>query len=283
MKEYKIAEGYFFPDGRLSEYFPEFIDISGQSESFSDLTLWQPGDVLIVPIYSENNIWIGHLSAGAPYNGKRPDLKIVRQLQELLYILSKRLTELKHHELIYESEQRYRMITEQSVLPIAVYYKDHYIYVNKAFTQQSGYSSKEILSWNLDEGRKLIHPDDLEKLQKFDRTNFPESDSVNKLLLRGIHKTGEIHWLERYSKKINYYGVDAQLIILLDRTKEFLAERNLQISEEHLKTLLNATDDSVLLINTDGLILNLNQNYADLVNADFTKLPGTSIWDLFSS
>ncbi|KQC02915.1 MAG: hypothetical protein APR54_09890, partial [Candidatus Cloacimonas sp. SDB] len=259
------------------------ISDSDNIPNSKDLTLWQRGDILIVPLISEVNNKIGYLYVDNPFNGKRPDLKTVSRLEELLDIVSRRISEIRYQEMIFESEQKYRSITEQSVLPIAIYQKERYIYVNQAFCDLFSFSREEILSWSENQDLRLIHADDVEIIKRNDLKIGNKPGATSKLMIKGTNKAGDTIWLERFSKNINYHGSTSQLIIMINRTKEKEFENNLLDSQKKSKVLLNASNDAVVLLDKSGIILNLNKNYAERFNKTKEELIGTMVWDLFPS
>jgi len=280
-EEYRIGNSYFIPKGKFYGFFRQKKSDSDNIPNSKDLTLWQQSDILIVPLISEVSNKIGYLYVDEPFNGKRPDLKTVSRLEELLDIVSRRISEIRYQEMIFESEQKYRSITEQSVLPIAISQNKRYIYINQAFCDLFGFSREEILSWSENQDLRLIHADDVDTIHDADLKIGNKPGETSKLLIKGINKAGATIWLERFSKNINYHGSTSQLIILIDRTKEKEFENNLLDSESKSKVLLNASNDAVVLIDNSGKILNLNKSYAERFNKTKEELIGTIVWDLF--
>ncbi|KKM91544.1 hypothetical protein LCGC14_1227520, partial [marine sediment metagenome] len=61
-----------------------------------------------------------------------------------------------------ESEEKFRAITEQSLIGIAILQNDRFKYVNKQFADIYGYTPKEMINWEKFEYAKLVHLDDKE-------------------------------------------------------------------------------------------------------------------------
>jgi len=127
---------------------------------------------------------------------------------------------------IKESEEKFRTITEQNFIGIAILQDYRVKYVNQQFSDTLGYSPKELIRWETDDLFKLVHPDDKERVFIFaaNRNSYDEGVYID-LQFRILTKTGEIIWLEMISKSITYKGEEADLISTLDITGKKKAER----------------------------------------------------------
>ncbi|MFW9773701.1 MAG: PAS domain S-box protein, partial [Candidatus Thorarchaeota archaeon] len=147
-------------------------------------------------------------------------------------ITKQRLANLK----ISESEDKFRTITEQSFIGIAILKDFEFKYVNQQFSDTLGYAVKEILKWNPKEFFRIVHPEDRERIIEIaDAKNFGNNELLADLQFRVIKKNGDVIWLEIISKTIPFEGEKADLIATLDITEKKEAER--LILEEN-KTLL---------------------------------------------
>ncbi len=61
------------------------------------------------------------------------------------------------------------------------------------------------------------------------------------------------------------------------------AEETLREHEETARALLNAPTDAIVLINTQGIVLEMNQTSASRLNSSIERLIGTSLWTLLST
>jgi two-component system cell cycle sensor histidine kinase/response regulator CckA len=156
--------------------------------------------------------------------------------RELLYSIVHDITARKKaEEALKESEEKFRYISEQSLLAIQIIQDDVFKYVNQASADISGYSVDELMGWKPGEFGKLIHPDDREfvmdqalKKQKGEKNIFSHYQ------FRSITKTGETKWLEVYSRTIPYNGKFADLGTLIDITEKKKAEEEKAALESQL-------------------------------------------------
>lgn len=127
---------------------------------------------------------------------------------------------------ISESEDKFRTITEQSFIGIAILEDFKFKYVNQQFSDTLGYTIKEILKWKPKEFFKLIHPEDRKRIiETAENIYYGKSEVLADLQFRASKKTGEVIWLEIISKTIPFDGKIANLIATLDITEKKEAER----------------------------------------------------------
>ncbi len=160
----------------------------------------------------------------------------------ILDITERRQTE----EKLKESEEKFRKITEQSLLGVAIFQEGKIKYVNKALANLAEYSPIDIKEWPLNEFVKLVHPEDLPTvMQRMQEKLEDIKDVVSRYIFRILTKSGKIKWLEIISKVIIYQGSLAILATMIDITEKKQAEIKLQESEENLKKLNEVLEQKV--------------------------------------
>jgi len=157
--------------------------------------------------------------------------------RNLIQVIVEDITDRKlADEKLIESEVKFRTITEQSFIGIAILQDFKFKYVNQQFSSTLGYSSDEILNWEPKEFFLHIHSKDRQMVEEIAQDKYVSTNGeIANLQFRVIKKSGEIIWLEIVSKTINYKGIPADLIATLDITEKIKAERI--ILEENKKLL----------------------------------------------
>ncbi len=193
------------------------------------------------------------------------------------------ITEKKTIELkLKESEEKFRTITEQSLLGIAIVQDDAFKYVNQRFADIAGYSIAEMKNRTKKDFGKLIHPED--RAMAVEQARKKQSGIENAITHyqhRAINKDGKIVWIDNYSKNIIFDGKSADLITLLDITDKINAEQKLKESEEKYRQLFKILPLSLILISREGIYVDCNTGTEklfgykreDLIGKDFRRLP----------
>ena len=152
----------------------------------------------------------------------------------------KDITERKRTEQeLKESEEKFRNITEQSFMSIYILQDGLFMYRNQRATDISGYSREDIKEWKPYEYAKVIHPEDREFVLNQSRKKQEGTlDVINRYKYRVIKKSGEVAWIDNFSKTINYKGRAADLIMTEDITDKILAEQKLKESEKKYRSFL---------------------------------------------
>ena len=145
--------------------------------------------------------------------------------------------------------------------------------MSEAFTRITGYTLDEIGT----PGRlaDFIHPQDLPLFQQYVETVVSGESCTGKFRIRT--KDGEIRWLRAHGRPIwdEAHEQVAQLYgAVQDITERKQAEEALRQSEEMARAILNATTESVLLLDDHGAILHLNRTAAQRLGNGVHELVG---------
>ncbi len=180
-------------------------------------------------------------------------------------------------EKIKESEAKFRTISEQSLMGISIIQDERIKYVNETLANILGYSIEEILNWSPGEFFKTIHPKDKKRIIELStKTDNTSDNGVNYYEARGIHKNGNIIWLEIYNKVIMFQKKPAFLVSYIDISERKKAKEELRESEEKYRFLFEKSPSSILLIDESGKIEDCNPALEKLGEYDRTELIGKS-------
>ncbi|MBT3386426.1 MAG: PAS domain S-box protein [Desulfobacula sp.] len=159
--------------------------------------------------------------------------------KELLFSVIHDITERKQMEaLLKESEEKFRLMTEQNLLGVIILQDGFVQYVNQAAAILTEYSVQEALNWELNGFARLFHPDDLKfVMQQAQKKQEGAKDVVTHYSYRIITKSGKVKWLDQYSKTIVFEGENADLITIVDITERKDTEEALQKAYHDLKNV----------------------------------------------
>jgi len=145
------------------------------------------------------------------------------------------ITERKRAEAaLFESEEKFRLISEQSLMAIVIVQDDKIQYANRAYLDMTGYTWEEIMDWTMRDVAQTIHPDDLPFVMEQGRkkTAGITDGVVTHYAYRGFTKSGEVKWIDQYSKTISYKGTPANLLTFIDITERKKLETQLHRAQK---------------------------------------------------
>ncbi len=182
-------------------------------------------------------------------------------------------------EALRESEERFRRTFDQSPIPAALLLPDFTLLrANEALCRMLGYSEQELQQLKFP---AFTHSDDVEEDVRLATRLAAGEIEQYELDKRYIRKDGAIVWGHlsvRYIRDAEG-RVSYVLPMIQDITERKLMEEALRATLETERVLLNAPTDMALLLDVNGTILNINDNYAKVLGSCPPKLIGASIWD----
>jgi len=138
-----------------------------------------------------------------------------------------------------ESVDVFRLLSDQSLIGIVIIQDNVFKYANKGAADIFGYSQEEMLSWGPSEFSKIIHPDDISfVMMQARKKQAGDKDVVSHYTYRGLTKSGQICWIELYSRTIKYLGRSADFVTVVNITDRKKTEETLRESRRMLATLM---------------------------------------------
>ncbi|MBC7230469.1 MAG: PAS domain S-box protein [Actinobacteria bacterium] len=154
-----------------------------------------------------------------------------------------------------ESEEKFRLISEQSMMGIMILQDDVLKYVNQAASDIFGYSVEEALSWGPWGFLDIILPEDRGFVrEQACRKQHGEEGQVRGYVFRVKTPSGEVKWAELYSKHVVYAGRGAVLISVTDITAHVRLEEELAESEERFRSLIEKAHDVIVVMDGEGKV-----------------------------
>jgi len=181
----------------------------------------------------------------------------------------------KAEQKLEESERQFRLLAENSLDMIGRTSPDFtHTYVSPAYTTTLGYLPEEVLGKRMD---AFLHPDDV-RIIKSDRAVLTPQHAATTIRVRLRHKDGHYLWVESAVRAIfdettgelsEYYSVTR------DITERKRMEEALVESEATARAFMNAPTDSVILLDSKGIILDLNDTAVSRFKKQKDDLIGT--------
>ena len=130
-------------------------------------------------------------------------------------------------EALRESEEKFRLISEQSLLAIGIIQDGRIKYGNEIYSKITGYSLEEIYGWEPYGYARTVHKDDLTFVMRQSRKKQAgDVDVITNYQFKGFTKEKEIVWWDLYSRTITYRGRPADLFTFVDITEKVKSEKD---------------------------------------------------------
>jgi len=165
-----------------------------------------------------------------------------------------------------ESEEKFRSLSEQSVVG-AIIIQDNIIkYANNGFVAMSGYSRGELYGMEPGGFINLIHPDDrIFTAEQAVKKQVGERDNITgSYMVRAVSKDGGIRWAHLSGNTITYEGRTADFINVVDITKVKQAEEALRISEQKFRNIFEDAPVGIFQSTVAGRFISVNSKLADI-------------------
>ncbi|MFW9989614.1 MAG: PAS domain S-box protein [Candidatus Odinarchaeota archaeon] len=203
--------------------------------------------------------WLEIFAKTINYEGHPADLAMTVDITD----------KIKVEQELKESEEKFRNITEQSLMGIFIIQDGLLKYFNKKVVETSGYSAEEIKNWSPNKFTIITHPDDLEfTWEQAIKKQTGDPNVIHQYIYRIIRKDGEVRWIESFSKTINYKGHPADLAMTIDITDKILAEKQLKESEENFRDMIMNLEVAYYKVKWKGNLLYHNPAFNKIVGYD---------------
>ncbi|MFX0210909.1 MAG: PAS domain S-box protein, partial [Candidatus Hodarchaeota archaeon] len=181
----------------------------------------------------------------------------------------------KTEEALKESEHKFRVMTERTMIGVCILQDDVIKYANQSLADIFEYSIDEILNWKPKESAKVVHPDDRPFVTEQGRKKqLGEKDVVTNYSYKLIAKSGHLKWVDNFSKTITFLGKTAALVTLIDITERKQTEKELKESKDKYQMLVEKLQEGVTLEDARGVFTFVNPRIAELLGYTENELIG---------
>ncbi len=249
---------------------------------------------------------------------KEIELKLKKNRETLEILINEQKTDLnkktaEHKQTamaLQKSEEKYRNVVENANEGIVITQDKMLKFVNMTAVNIIGYSKKELLSHSF---LDFVHLEDRDMVLYYHINRLDGLEVPDFYDFRLIDKNGNIKWLRNNGVIITWENKPATLNFLLDITRHKFVEDELQIHHEHLEELVDKrtkellkevverkkteqalreseekyrrifdlSPESIVLIDQDGNILDVNKRIEEwlefkpeeIINRNITELP----------
>jgi PAS domain S-box-containing protein len=164
-------------------------------------------------------------------------------------------------EALRHSEERFRMLAESSPVGIYIIQDGLFRYVNRAFTELTGYRKDEIV------GRlgpvEMTHPEDRAEIAERLRRAAAGEPEKGHYEFRGLRKDGSVIYCEVHGRMTEFEGRPAFIGTIVDISERMRAEERIRESEETYRNLFHNAQVGLFRTRiSDGKVLESNEQLA---------------------
>jgi two-component system, cell cycle sensor histidine kinase and response regulator CckA len=189
--------------------------------------------------------------------------------------LKEEVAERKRMEMaLRESEERYRLLAENSLTGIYVHQDGKFVYINRRAAEILGYSANELVGKSIWD---LVAPEDREMTKGMVASRLQGKHVSSRYQFRILTKIGEVRWMEVLATNIKHNGRSASLANVVDITDRQKAEEALRESEDRFRTVADWTYDWEYWIDPLGRLKYISpscERVTGFVPKDFIDDPG---------
>ena len=193
--------------------------------------------------------------------------------------LKEEVAERKRMEMaLRASEERYRILAENSLTGIFVHQDGKLVYINRRAAEGMGYSENELIGKSVWE---LLAPEDREMAKSLVAARLQGKQVPFQYQFRVLTRNGETRWAESRATEIEHNGRPATLGCIMDITDRKNAEDALRESEERYRALYEDNPSMYFTMDAQGTVLSVNRFGASELGYSVEELVGQPVLMVF--
>jgi PAS domain S-box-containing protein len=243
---------------RINERYKKILAGEPVPKHYETIIVRKDGKNVPVEVSSAKTNWLGQTA----------DLVIIRDITE------RKLAE----ETLRISEARFSAVFQANPIGLSItrLADGQYVDVNDAFLSLFGYTREEALSHTSLQLQTWATPDERDRVLKILR----EQDRMRNIEAQYRRKSGEVWTALASAEVIETAGERYVLGLLQDITERKVTDELLLESNATIRSLVNATPESLFLMDLDGTVRAANENVAKRLGRTVEELESHSIWEV---
>ena len=181
---------------------------------------------------------------------------IYKEKNAILLLLKNITEEIKYENMLKESEEKYKKLTENSLVGIYLIQDNKIIFCNKKYAKIIGEKRvKDVIGKSV---FNYVYKEDIPIVEKEINKRLLGKKSYSHYVIR--HKRGnEIRYHEIFGSRITLNNKPALSGVLIDITDRIITEKQLKISQETYRGIIDSIQESIYVQDKDGIFLDVNK------------------------
>ena len=178
--------------------------------------------------------------------------------------------------LLVESEERYRILTEKSVVGVYLIQDDLFRYVNDAFARLVGYAPEEIIG--IGGPLDLVVPEDRPLVARSLEHRMKGEAQSDHYEFRVRRQDGVVRHVEVFGTAFTYNGKRAVLGTLVDITMRKEMERRLTEERRRFEILSEKAPFGLVMVDREGRLRYVNPKFVEMIGYTIEDIPDELTW-----
>ena len=202
----------------------------------------------------------------------------IEQLEHLVAYVALTLSKLLADEQLRQSEEKYRLVVENAREGIIIIQDERIVFLNAATVSIGGFTPERLRA---EPFIHFVHPEDRPGVMEYHERRLRGEAADAPHHFRIICQDGVVRWLSAQGAVVEWHGRAASLIFLADTTEQRIAEIDRRENEQNLSAILNATQESIQLLDLEGNILLTNEAAARRLGITAKESLGRNVFAMF--
>jgi len=183
---------------------------------------------------------------------------------------------------LMESENRYRLLIEQSLQGTALLQDFKIVYANETMACISGFSVEELQGFSPEELTMTVHPEDRDMVWSRFRDRLNNRPVPSNYECRFLRKDGAVCWVELFSNRIEFRGRPAIQVAVVDITERKVAQEALIREKAYFEELFEHAPEAIVLVDNDSRVLEANAEFTQTFGYTLDEIRGKSVDEILA-
>jgi two-component system cell cycle sensor histidine kinase/response regulator CckA len=180
------------------------------------------------------------------------------------------------------SEERFRTLSDQSVLALLIYRNNDVLYTNSALAHLLDVSPDDLKGKDLQFLLNHIYSEDRDFAREQARKKMAgEPDIIPRYTFRLLTEKGNLKWVDLFSRRVMLDNEPAVFATIVNITDRISAELALSREKERLDVTLRSIGDGVIVTDPEGAVISVNRVAENLTGWNESEAIGRPLTEIY--